>query len=403
MSNQTRYNARKRVIKNQKYENYTKSTLAFTNFKGVKFIRTLRIIVEHIDKYDLANKSKDELLQSPKRLNPKIVFQKELEKTIQAVFPNDDETGLTTRKQINTFIKLGFIKPYLQGYPQATKTYISDMTSSEERSRIFSDIVYEYASLNSSQTIDNSKENQIKYIVNTLINREGKYLTSDELLGIMKIDPLNKKYATEKEILESERWVSHIDFKSRKYNQLSHFFSILSKMNLFKVIIKTDNVNHTRYRVLCLAEDAGLFLPVNTDVTRDTYRFGVMKKAVIEETIRVYNKRVSWYSKQESESLVVSHIYASASALSNWDFDSAYDPNNAILLKPGDEDQYFDKHKMTFDNEGIPIFSKDVRKDFIDDANRFGYRLDASVLTPSRLKYLENHHQQIFNSKYNKE
>ena len=46
-------NSKKRSKKNQKYEKYWSTTMALTDFSGQQFIRTLAMIVEHIDKYKL--------------------------------------------------------------------------------------------------------------------------------------------------------------------------------------------------------------------------------------------------------------------------------------------------------------------------------------------------------------
>ena len=42
----------KKVIKDQKYEDYWKLTLGTSDFYGNQFIRTLEIIINHIDQYD---------------------------------------------------------------------------------------------------------------------------------------------------------------------------------------------------------------------------------------------------------------------------------------------------------------------------------------------------------------
>ena len=61
----------KKVIRNQKYEEYWKITLGTSDIFGNQFIRTLALIVDHIDKYDLANKTVDELKKG-KTLNQEV-------------------------------------------------------------------------------------------------------------------------------------------------------------------------------------------------------------------------------------------------------------------------------------------------------------------------------------------
>src|SRR5699024_6539490 len=146
----------------------------------------------------------EELIQNlyvkKKKFKTEVVRNKELEQKIAAIYQNDNKDGATTRKQINTFIKLGFVKPYLKGYVPAAKEYIKSNKSTEELQRIFSDTVYSYATFNSSQTNDESEVNQVKFLVNTLLNKEDKILTMEDIKGLMQIDIRGKDYVREKEL-----------------------------------------------------------------------------------------------------------------------------------------------------------------------------------------------------------
>lgn len=394
----TGLNSPKKIIENQIYEEYWKSTLALTNFNGEQFRRTLQIVIEHIDKYKLYSyKSEDlilDLTKDNKHFNQEISHAKELEKLVFKIFPNRSKDGSSTRKQINTLVKLGFIKPYLNGYVPAAKEYIKSNIDKDERKRIFSDIVYQYASFNSSQTTDDTQNNQIKFIVNTLLNKSDKKLTMDEFIGLMQMDIGKMSYATDKDILHNKNWAEHINFYDRKYNQVDHLKLTLQKMNLFKVGNtgkKVGEKNRNEF-FICLIDNASEFIPEKGNTKRDSYRFANMRKAVIEETIKIYGEKVSWFSKEKSEGMVVSHIYESAIALENYDLDSAYDPNNALYLKPGNEDQYFDKHKMTFNSDGIPIFSKQVDDSFIQKCREKSFRIDKKLLNQERANYILNYH-----------
>src|SRR5699024_7266991 len=308
---QNRINYRKSVSQDQNYEDYWKVTLALTGFFENQFIRTLRIIIEHIDKYDLSSKKDEELI---KNLNAKkksfiqeVVRNKELEGKIASIYQNDSDDGSSTRKQINTFIKLGFIKPYLKGYVPAAKEYIKSNKTDEELHRIFSDTVYNYATLNSSQTNDDSSINQIKFIVKTLLNKKEKFLTFNDLMGLMQINIEGKEYAREKELEQNKRWAKNIGFIDRKYNQISHLLSILRSLNLFETTgrLKKD------FKI-SLREDAAEYLPETGDTKRDNYRFGLMKQAVYAESYKVYNQKICWLTKTQQEGLTVSHIWDSA-------------------------------------------------------------------------------------------
>lgn len=397
-------NSPKTVIEEQNYEEYWKSTLALTDFFGEQFIITLKLIIEHIDKYHLDEFSDEQLIENlnvkRKKFNQKNSHAKELEEIVFSIFPNVSKDGSSTRKQLNTFIKLGFVKPYLKGYVPAAKKFVDDKTSEEERRRLFSDTVYQYASFNSSQTNDDTDNNQIKYLVKTLLNKSDKRLSMDEFIGIMRMDVGVDDYADERKLKFHTNYARHIDFYKRKYNQVNHLKLVLKAMNLFEVyesdVRVEDGSSITKTFGLCLAEDAKDLIPEKGNTKRDTYRFMLMKKAVLDETQRVYGKQVSWLSKTESKGMVVSHIYASADALREWDVDAAYDPNNALYLKPGNEDQYFDKYDMTFRRDGYPVFSHSVSSSFIEEARLNDYRLDKDILTPERLYYIEQYHHQKF-------
>ena len=195
----------KKVIKDQKYEDYWKLTLGTSDFYGNQFIRTLEIIINHIDQYDLGNKTEDELLIRSKtgknnRLNQNVTHSKDLENKIKEIYQNDDSTGATTRKQINQYIKLGFIKPYFQGYVPAAKEYIKPGQDKETLKRLFSDTVYTYASFNSSQS-RKDQFNQIKFLVQTILNRKSKKLNALELIGLINdYRILTQTYEKEKDI-----------------------------------------------------------------------------------------------------------------------------------------------------------------------------------------------------------
>ncbi|MGZ7895694.1 MULTISPECIES: restriction endonuclease [Lactobacillus] len=377
----------KKVIRNQKYEEYWKITLGTSDIFGNQFIRTLALIVDHIDKYDLANKTVDELKKG-KTLNQEVTHSKDLEAKIKSIYENDDSTGASTRKQINQYIKLGFVKPYLQGYHSAAKEYIKPGQSEETLQRLFSDTVYQYASFNSNRT-KADPFNQIKFLVQTILNRKNKCLTADELIGLMNdTQILSQKYAREKDIQIDKKWAESIDFKARKYNQISYVCNILSKMSLFRV-----SGRKLADKIIMLADHAPEYFPEPGDTTRDTYRFSLMKKAVYDESIRLYGKKICWLTKKESMGLVVSHLYASAEALRKYDNDAAYDPQNALLLAPGNPDQYLDKYKMTFDMDGNPIFADDDDSMFVQEVENNHYKIDKKIMTPDRQHYMKIHNK----------
>jgi len=382
-------NSKKSVVRNQKYEEYWKLTLSQTNFNSPQFIRSLKLVIDHIDKYDLSNKEFDDLVENVNakkfHFNNSIVHNDELAQTLRSVFSNDDDTGASTRKQLNTFIKLGFIKPFYRGYAQGAKEYIT--ASDVDRKRIFSDIVYSYSSFNSSQTFDDSNNNQVHFLINTLLNKKNKKLSEQEIIGLMNIDTHDKEYATEKEINQNIAYSGVINFETRKYNQIKYIGNILKKMNF--ISFNKEPIE------FFLTKDSGELIEKQGPTKRDPYRFGLMKKALYDESFSVYKKKVSWLSKKEAAAYVVSHIRDSADALKNWDYDAAYNPNNAILLIQGDEDTYFDKKRMTFDEQGQPVFGANVLDNFIKECQDNGYSLDSSIYNDERKSFMKWHNQQF--------
>lgn len=379
----------KKSIQDQNYEDYWKLTLGLSNIFGNQFIRTLKLIVDHIDSYKLADKTEKELLNKNKtRLNQKVTHAKELEDNIFKIYPNSDKTGATTRKQINQYIKLGFVKPYLQGYCDAAKEYIKPNQKDETLKRLFSDTVYEYSSFNSSRT-KKSPFNQIKFLVQTILNRDDKKLSSDELIGLMNdVRVLKKTYAKENEIKADKAWAKNISFKKRKYNQIRYVCNILSKMSMFEVI--GNNLSDT---VITLADENDICFPEKGNSKRDPYRFSLMRKAVYEESISIYHKKQCWLTGYSGPGLVVSHLYASATALKNYENDAAYDPQNALLLGPGNPDYHVDKYKLTFDKNGNPIFAKTANPDFVAEAHKKHYKIDKELMTPERCYYMKKHNE----------
>ncbi|MCT6921745.1 hypothetical protein ACO2E7_03065 [Staphylococcus epidermidis] len=180
----------KKASVTQNYENYWKLTVETTNIHGSQFIDTLRIIIDFIDE------NHEEL-----KLNkPNPTFNKILQKRVNQIFQKKDYGS--TRKGINQFIKLGFVKPFYNGYHKDAKKFLNANTD-EQRELIFSNIFYSNASFNTSYSVDNTTQNQIKFLVKTLQYHPQKSLTEDELNALMvtpNISSYTKGYLSKKEI-----------------------------------------------------------------------------------------------------------------------------------------------------------------------------------------------------------
>ncbi len=127
---------------NQQYDEYWKLTVEYSDIFGVKFNKTLKIIVKFID--DNISKinsiNLNEYLKGNKTEIEKLsLLYKELQNTIFNVYKKVDKGS--TRKSINQFIKLGFINPYLKGYNKLTKSFLKvPANRKEEKKSIFSKI-----------------------------------------------------------------------------------------------------------------------------------------------------------------------------------------------------------------------------------------------------------------------
>ncbi|TPR51136.1 hypothetical protein DY042_04100 [Apilactobacillus kunkeei] len=388
----------KKTIEHQNYEQYWKFTLAYTNFLGKQtFKRALQIIVDHIDKYDLGNKKINELKNGKNKFNNEVAHNDVLEQKLVYLMGSNGKSkddNATARKKINTFIKLGFVNPFYHGYAKEVKTFLKS-DDKDEQTRIFSDIIYSKSSFNSSQTNDDRGRNQIQFLIKTILNRpkDKRYLTYHELIGLMTLDIKGKDHAYEKEIEDNKKWADYTGFADRKYNQIRYVISTIGKLSMFTVV-------GTKEESKIMLKGQELDNIENTNTKRDPYRFGLMKKAVYEESEKLYGRKICWLTKKETEGLVVSHLYRSENALRNFDFDDAYDPNNALLLAPGNPDQYIDKYKMTISDDGGLILSDDVMDSFKEEVMNEGYHIDKKVLNEQRMHFIKKH-QKEFKKRHN--
>jgi len=96
----------------QNYEDYWKLTLEYSDINSDKFLGTLSIIVNFIDKNSSEEYSKEKYDR--------------LQQEVFDTFPKEDMGSV--RKSINQFIKLGFINFELRSYHPNTKDFINAKT-----------------------------------------------------------------------------------------------------------------------------------------------------------------------------------------------------------------------------------------------------------------------------------
>ncbi|MCL2676817.1 MAG: HNH endonuclease [Streptococcaceae bacterium] len=362
----------KRASETQNYENYWKLTVEYSDIYAPQFNNVLKMIVQFIDNEKLSGHelSKSEF--------SKAGYYKELQEQVGQIYTKAD--GASTRKSLNQFVKLGFVSPFLRGYHNLTKQFLK--ASGDEKKLIFSQIFYAHSSFNSTVTIDETTRKEMNFLVKTLMYHSDKKLNRNDIIALMNVDisAVSKGYLTKDELTAEYKMANVISFESRKYNQIRYFLNFLKLLP--GIVVSRDNE-------ITYEENAEEVLTNNIDTKRDQTLFRLMKENLFRESREFYNgKVVCYFTKKEQKGLVVSHIYASAEALKNLDVEAAYDYRNALLLERN-TDMYFDKHDLSFDISGLPLFGLETTVDFEND--HINNKLDDFVLYPERLEYMEIH------------
>lgn len=361
---------RKKVSETQEYENYWKITLEYSNIHSEKFINTLKIIIDFIDE-------KEDFIKG--NGYSKLLY-KQLTERIEHIYPKADSAS--TRKSINQFIKLGFVKPFFNGYHNKAKQFLR-ADNEKKRELTFSEIFYKSATFNSAVTNDNTNIKPINFLLKTLMYHPEKKLNIEDIVALMVTDisTISKGYLTFEEIEIKKIMIEQSKFIERKYNQINYL------KNLLKYI---PGVTVSKDYEIAYTEDASEVLRDSISTQRDMTMYRIMKENLKEECISKYGKLVCYFTKKEFKGLVVSHIWRSEDALKSMDVDAAYDYENAILLEPN-TDSYFDKYNLTFSMDGNPTYDSTVSKDFIND--HIGNKLDLEVLTDKRKGFLIKHNE----------
>lgn len=357
---------KKKVIHNQKYEKYWKLTLEYSNIYGVRFNRVLKEIVNFIDSSESA-------------LTEGITSKQyhELQNIISNIFPKCDDGS--TRKSINQFLKLGFINNKFAGYHPKTKDFLNS-SDKNEKSLIFSKILYENSSFNRSFSNDSSS-NEIQFLIKTLESC-GK-ITKDQLLAIMYIDvdKINSDYLTidelKKLVDEKNIQIKNNNAINRKYNQLNYLF------NLCKYI-KEIHIN----------KDYLSLSPLEKDIekkTRDPYLQRLYKIELINESKKIYHKDkgICVLEKIAYPILIASHIKPYRLCTPSEEFDV----NNGLLLSKN-LDSLFDLGYISFDDDGKLLYSKDLDITVINSVKN--YQIDPIIFNDNRKKYMSFHRENIF-------
>lgn len=357
---------------NQIYESYWNYTAAFTDYSGDKFLETLRTCLDFID----ANGGhySDSIYTA-------------LQNELQFKVPMDGSGwDASQRKRINQLVKLGFIYPYLRGYPKESREYVSAKTERKRKS-ILSKIVYKHANLCNSTTVD-VHTLQLTFFLKSL-EEIGKFSNID-LATLMTIDieSFGKECATREDLDRQYRDTDVKGFVSRKYNQISHLKNLLGKLEDLtvhdnEIYFKTDAI-----RLFGGDEDT-------QKAVRDPYLQRVYKSELEEESTIYYECETP---KCMLEGL--SHPVLIASHIKPYKYsepDEAFDVNNGLLLSKN-TDSLFDLGYMTFDDSGIIIPSKVLDSDMRNYLSQ--YRIHKGFINPKRMEYMKYHRNHVFEKRF---
>lgn len=367
----------------EQYEDYWKITAQWTDVYGQKFFNALRIIINYIDANKAALQELDDGFEDSElydRLQVKLVEAFDFQGDIE-------DAKITARKGINQFVKLGFVYPMLKGYHPLAKKFINT-TDKEEKQILFSKIFYESSSFASGVTVDNRRLNHMGFLLRTL--DKNKELSENDIQALMytDIDLYPNGYMTREELDSQFRASEADDFINRKYNQKSHLISFLKRFIDLKV-----SKNPTK-----------IYFADDPDIVDDEYegkyhcdpiKLRIHRQELLDESIRIYGEAVCYLEKKPYKGLRDSHIKAKQECVDEGNEEQAYDVNNALLLSPN-TDQYFDKHDISFEDDGSIMIGKNVDPSVRVEFERMS--LDKEVLTEDRKRFLE-YHRRLFQIK----
>lgn len=358
---------------NQIYENYWNYTAAFTDFNGTKFRNSLKTIVDYLDAHDgfYTQRLYDEL-------------QNKLQNEVPVSGKGWDATQ---RKRINQLVKLGFIYPFLRGYPKETLDFLNASTDRKRKS-ILSKIVYLHANFLNATTND-IRTNQLQFFMKSL--EDIGSLNEIQLATLMTINTQDypKGYITKEDLERQYKEIDVEDFFQRKYNQVGHLKNVLSKLDDMAL---HDNVLYFKTDAERLFGDEETKKEV-----RDPYLQRVYKSELEEEScihFECENPKCMLEGLSHPV-LIASHIKPYSHCKNNED--ERFDVNNGLLLSK-DFDSLFDLGYMTFNTDGEIIPSDVLGADLKNHLSKF--RLHRDFINPKRMDYMRYHRNFVFNKRF---
>jgi len=363
--------------KNQRYEEYWKFTAAKTDFKNKLFIEGLKIIVDRIDQKD-AYIYKDNKVPSS--------YQKLQESLVKLNGWDSKDTCANARKEINTWVKLGFLSSGLKNYHPRTRQFL-EASSDFERNTILAKIFLDGNQFEASvANNDPGKTNRVKFLMRTL--EHNKKLTKDDLFGIMLTNPdeYDQGFLNENQLKERNTYAKEIGFKKRKYNQIGHLKSILKFLNQYIVFINGE-LHHRDDddEIQQLSKPKGK--PIRSQTEQQNFRdlLIVESNRILGESEDNTRCRCMLSNRPTSKSRIrASHIWAYRMC----DEDAEYDPNNGLLLAE-DTDYYFDNGIISFSDDGTVLMKNDLDIEWKKIFKEM--KLNKKFLNTGRKDFLKTH------------
>lgn len=364
----------------QIYEDYWFLTLGHTDMLSLNAtsIKVLKVISKFIDERgyrDILTPEENYLLQ----------------KKVLEVSPKnsrDEKSKLvSTRKEINQFVKLGFVEHQLRKKHPLTDIFIKSFDNKESytrRQKIFSRIVEANAKFGSSVKKKDDQTNNMNFLLSTL-EEVKKINLKEDIKGLMicNISEIKKGFLTRDELNSYNSKAEKIEFNKKKYNQISHFVAICKQMYDLAVV---DDHLYFKTDAQEIFDSAELEVP-----QRDKYKHKIWKNELLEESKLVFNGEARcMVDNITNEYLIGSHIIPWHICIKEGNELNAWDKDNGLLLNRN-LDAFFDKGKITFLKDGKIKLNKNIKKDL--EQSLINYKIKNDFLTEKRKAFLLNHNR----------
>jgi len=354
------------------YEDYWSLTVGHTDYftRDTTSFKVLKLLNKFVNDNDKALKRGDS------RYN-------ELQKKVLLVSPKNAGTQASKeqsiRKEINQFIKIGFLEPGLVDSHFLTQKFL-DASTIKKKQRIFSQILKDRAKFKCSVTNSEDTRNHMQFFLRTL-EEVGKINLKDDVQGLMMCDISNikKGFLTRDELNSYIAKSRNIDLLDRKYNQHAFLKNFLKKM------IDLKEINNEVYFI----EDANdIFKNIDLNEVRDNYQHRLWVRDLKE--VANYKCMVDRFSSRGTGS----HIKPWKDCRDQGTIETeAWDINNGIYLNKKLDD-LFDKGLISFDQNGLIIVINKINNFNAEEIkNLKNQRLHKDFINPERMEYLRYHNK----------